>query len=189
MIQQREAEVQQVLGASRSRRAAARPGCGRRGSPCSSSLRAALRHQRRQLAGVVDVGVQRQVHAALARLLGQPLQRLRAPRPAGSAAECPSGPCVASRMSRMLGMSISALTNGSSCWMGRLAMSPPETTTSRTAASCAGSRESARGDPSAAVRTCACPPGRRRCRPGPCACSGRSTAGRWTSSSASTLVG
>ena len=35
-------------------------------------------------------------------------------------------------MSRMFGMSISAVTNGSNAWIGRLAMSPPDTTTSRT---------------------------------------------------------
>src|SRR2546429_9783062 len=41
-------------------------------------------------------------------------------------------PLAARRMSLIVGISRRAETNGSSCAMGILAMSPPETTTSRT---------------------------------------------------------
>ena len=57
------------------------------------------------------------------------------PARTSSASQCCGSPIsalVASRMSRMLPMSSSAPTNASSRGQGRLATSPPETTTSRT---------------------------------------------------------
>jgi hypothetical protein len=52
--------------------------------------------------------------------------------PGGGGQPLPISALVASRMSLMLPISISLLTKSSSRGQGRLATSPPETTTSRT---------------------------------------------------------
>ncbi len=79
----------------------------------------------------------------------------------------------------MLSISSRPPTKASSRGQGRLATSPPETTTSRTPGVASGSRSSRRAGRRGPCRTCACRSSGSGCRPGPSWCSGRSTAGRW----------